>query len=862
MSIHGLSIDERDMAAHAALAPLCKPGTRDSLLDRLCEVAHATPDHPAVVAADGMVTFHALTHQAYALARRIASVAPDEERPVAVESTGTVAAVTLMLAVIASGRALVPLDPKLPEGRRDDIVRRAGARRLDRSEVDGAQESAMPLPLVKGGRTALIAFTSGSTGAPKGVLLSHRMCLSKAYEVSSALGLVHQDRVGCALPISFGAGINTVLAGILSGATVYCRDPRELHGDNVIDWVGANSLTTLHCSPSLVRGMSAHASTSGPRPGATVDAVPSLRYVTTYGEPLHSRDVTAFRAESGCTATIVNWYATTEAGAVAHRQYRADEPLPTGFLAAGSAPTGKTLHIVRSDGALARNGETGQIRLTGHCFADGYLDLPDQTNERFTTDGGLRRYWTGDVGRIDETGALHLVGRVDDAVKIRGYQVEPAEIEGALRSIAGVADAFVMPHQDGPDTARYELTAFVVGTTPEADIRGALREKLPEWMMPKYVTTLDSIPRSERGKVDRTALQMRVSEGLRTATPSETVLVGATENWLALIVARELGLTSLHRDDDFAELGATSLVTTRILVEVRTAFHVELSPADLVDAMTVRRLAEVIDSRHASVDREKARASNNPVCVPLRSDGTGSPLFVVAGAGVPAIGLAPLAKHLTGRPVFALQARGLDTRALPHRTLKGCARAYVREIRRIQPHGPYTVAGHSLGAWIALEIADILRSHGETVERVVLLDPRLYRWVLDRLPGGSALTAAPPDPGNAVYKPSVAAYLRQTWRVITAGLVRYPTTERWLAFGIIGSMALRRHTPTPWDGPTTVVVTDSNTADRRSWEAVVTGDLDLTPVPGPHIGMVREPVVSAVADIVTRAMNPHRTGRA
>lgn len=869
-----MSIQELDARSYPTLAPLCKPDLRDTVFNRLCEVAHAVPTQTALVADDGAVTFDDLVHRAYAFARKIARLAPDDFEPIAVEGSCTVEAITLMLAVIASGHALVPLDSNLPVARQKQILELAGARRLRLADIENVNDSSEPLPVVKGDRIAIIAFTSGSSGTAKGVLLSNRMCLSKAYEVSSALGLSPYDRVGNALPVSFGAGINTVLAGIASGATVYCLDPRSSLPNHLVGWISQNALTTLHCSPSLVRSMAASPATALHDPALHDPAlheptvhdssvqdpavhtgpdndVPSLKFVTTYGEALHASDVEAFRSVSGSAATFVNWYATTEAGGVASRKYGVGDPLPAGFLAAGTAPNGKKLDIVRSDGSIAARGEIGQVRVTGECFADGYLNLPDQTDARFTTDAGRLRYWTGDLGRIDQDGILQLVGRADDAVKIRGYQVEPAEVEGALRSLAGISDASVIAYDN--DTIP-DLAAFFVGTTYTADeVRSALREKLPEWMVPKFITRLESIPRTERGKVNRSSLP---DASVRQDEPSDSALSGATENWLAHLVARELGLTSVNPDADFAELGATSLVATKLLVAIRLTFHVELTPAEFIGAMTVHRLAKLIDDRHASLDRAKARSHANPILVPLRAEGSNKPLFVVAGAGVPAVGLASLARRLEDRPVYALQAKGLDTRAFPHRTVNGAAQAYVREIQRDWPHGPYTLAGHSLGAWIALEMAEILRSRGEVVEQVVLLDPRLYRSLLDKLPGGERLEAAPPDVGNPLYKPSAWVVAQQVLKVATAGIVRFRTTERWLAFGIIGSMALKWHKPKPWDGPVTVVVTESNTSDRQSWEAIATGSLTVTEVPGHHMGLMREPVVATVAEVIDRAMSP------
>ncbi|WP_072807128.1 AMP-binding protein [Rhodococcoides yunnanense] len=421
MSVHDVAT-----RSHPALAPLCKPDLRDTVLGRLCEVAHAVPTATALTADDQSVTYDQLLHRIYALARRITAVAPGTGRPIAVDGSSTVDAVTLMLAVIASGRALVPLDPALPETRRASIVEHAQAWRLDAGAIETAEYSSVPLPAVTGEHIAVIAFTSGSTGRPKGVMLSNRMCLTKAYEVSSTLGLSTRHRVGNALPVSFGAGLDTVLAGILSGAEVHCRDPRSARGESLTQWITRYELTTLHGSPLLVRAM------CGAAPPGVVHAVPdnripSLQYVVTYGEALYGRDVTSFRSGTGCGATFVNWYATTETGAVARHKYGAEDAVPTGLLAAGTCPAGKLVDIIRADGTLARPGDIGQIRVTADCFADGYLDLPGRTDERFTTDSGRHRFLTGDLGRIDDHGLLQLVGRVDDRIREYAGSTEQSE---------------------------------------------------------------------------------------------------------------------------------------------------------------------------------------------------------------------------------------------------------------------------------------------------------------------------------------------------------------------------------------------------------------------------------------------------
>lgn len=837
-----MSIQDIDAPTRRSPAPLRRPERRDTLMSRYREVADDLPDAVALCAGGTSLTFEELLHRAHSQARKIATLFPDDARPLAVDTDNTSGSIVLMLAVIAAGHPLVPLDPMLPVERRATIADRAGATTIDTATVAATIDSCMPLPTLSGDHTAVINYTSGSTGTAKGVILSHRMCLTKAYEVATALALRPQDRVGNSLPVSFGAGLNTLFAGLLSGAAVHCRDPRSVVPTGIVDWIAAHSLTTLHCSSSLLRTIAA---TDHGR-----DGLPSLRVVTTYGESLHSEDVDRFRQQFDGRATVVNWYATTEAGAVSYNEFPPERTLPTGFLPAGRTVPGKLVEVVTADGSLCAPHTVGEVRVTATCLADGYLGDAGPDSRRFTAlDDGAFRYRTGDLGRFDEHGMLHLAGRIDDAVKVRGYLVEPAEIETALRAMPEIGDVVVIARHSGTDT---DLVAYVCpsrGRLPSVgDIRASLRRTLPEWMVPTHIVALDSMPRNERGKVDRTALPEPADRRV------ERTAVGPTEYIVGEAARAAIGLDSIGRDEDFLALGGDSLTTTAMLAQLRAGLRVDLTAEDVFAATTVRTLAATVDARLRDAATVRRRTSGeHDVLVPLRTEGSKAPIFLIGGAGVGAMAFLNLVKHLDDdHPVYALQAHGRGKRGLPDRTVRRTASRYVDAILTVQPEGPFHLIGHSLGGWIAIAMAERLRDQGLGAPHLLLLDTRLFRHLLDKLPGGTDVPAAPPartreEAGFHLGRRGTAAL----WiRMQFAGLLRYPTTMEWLVFASIGYVALNKHVPTPWSGSMTVVRTAENVKDARSWQTVARGELTFVDITGDHGDMLSDPMAEELAKII------------
>src|SRR5262249_41336235 len=335
-------------------------------------------------------------------------------------------------------------------------------------------------------------------------------------------------------------------------------------------------------------------------------------------------------------------------------------------------------------------------------LAQGYWNNPELTAKLFQTDplnSAIRIYHTGDLGRWRSDGTLEHMGRKGRRIRLRGYTVEPFEVECELARQAGVTDAVVLLH-DGTAGEEPCLVAYVVAppnTSPSA-MREALADRLPSYMVPSHIVVLDSFPIASSGKIDRDALPPPYQGEARSAfrAPSDDV-----ERRLLRIWQEVLKISNIGIDDDFFELGGTSLQELTVFLEIEAQLGCILSPTTMQQAPTIARLAEFI---RASTGIETSQS-----LVPLRTSGTGLQLFLVGAIFALGRHSSELVGDLkTDRTVLGLQPPPLDGKHRIPRTIESMATAYIIDIRGVQPRGPYSLAGHSLGAQVSLEIAQQL----------------------------------------------------------------------------------------------------------------------------------------------------------
>lgn len=835
----GMSLREADIAA--------------GVLPRFRDVVAAQPDKVAVADGDQSMTYAALAVRAATILGNLreglarldpapTTRGPDEfgaREPVALLFGHEVDAVAALLAGLASGHPVLVLDPATPAARSQRLVARLGIRLLVAAPAyaplanqigaglvhphgpDARPELLWENPPDPSG-VAVVAFTSGSTGEPKPVANDHLLLIRDAWNSSVATGCYDEhDVIAHTLPIAFHAGLTTTVHGLVVGVTMHLFDTRAAGISRLAPFIAAQRATIMIASPAILRGFCA----SGPQPADLA----TLRRLTIAGEPPHAADVRAALAILPPTCVVRNRYGSSETGLIS--EYVVRPEALDGQLPAGRGVGRTVLEPVDAQGRVVADGEVGRLRVTAPSVALGYWGLPEQTAAAFGTGpDSLRTYLTSDLGRLLPSGDVMIVGRADHSVKIRGYLVDPGEVDAVLFALPGVREAVVVsgkrPYDLGTRLLAYVVVDPEAAHTDEASLRSALRARLPGHMVPEVIVTVPALPRNDRGKIDRAALPEPVAadddatQHLRTGWEC---LVA--EHWAMVLC---LDRTTLRGDSDFFALGGDSLAAEEIMTRLVDHCDVPAAKAEtrlFVEAPTLRAFAARLQQ-----DRPRQRRRWS---LPLQEAGSRTPLFLVTGAGGLGVGFLALARRLgADQPSYALQSPLVEGRGLPEWSVRRMARRRVRQLRRIRPHGPYALAGHSFGGVVALEMAHQLAAAGEQVSHLVILD------------------SFPPNPD--VLPPGPKRTPAEQLRFVGGTLLLAATSRNgstaWRLFEF-STLIAPLHRGRPWPGRTLVVVADSPERDIRSaWADYLTGPWRSVEVTGDHVTMLRSPWVDEVAE--------------
>lgn len=604
-----------------------------------------------------------------------------------------------VLELLRDGRRAGDFSLRLPAGARHLQPRWKGARQISPRWNEA-------------GDVGLILLTSGTTAAPKFVPVRHRALLAYARAAGAHFQLGADDRGLHVMPMFHGHGLKSSLfVPLANGSGVICSEGFDLPSffRQLVEFRPTWYTAAASIHQAICQRIDAHrADASNAR----------LRFIRSGSARLDPRVMTGLEDAFG--APLIERYGMTETCTLT------GNPLPPGTRKVGSVgtPLFNEVAVLDETGQIAGTGRLGEVIARGPGVFDGYLDDPVATSAAFV-DGWFR---TGDLGSFDDDGYLTLAGRIKDVINRGGEKIAPTEVEAALLRHPALTEAcvFATPH---PTLGEEVAAAVVVGASmrvTERELRAHAGRLLTGFKVPRRVSFLPRLPKNGAGKIDRQEVArvcpvMDVRDGEADA-PWSALEIEIAALWRATL---KLPLPALDRHDDFFLLGGDSLLAYELFVHLRGRYGTSVGISNLFDdAATIAGMARLVERGRRQAGGTGDGGPTATRMIWMKREGDRSPLFAVPGSGGNPVGFVHLARMLDDRqPLVGIESRGIRGAELPLSSVEEIAADNLRELRRIQPAGPYFLAGACYGARVAYEMARQIDAAGESVGLLIMLDP-------------------------------------------------------------------------------------------------------------------------------------------
>jgi len=830
------------------------PTVLTSLLDAAIS---RCPAAPALDDGETRLSYAELGRRVASLAGRIAVRLPMREAVVGASLSRSSELVIAFLATLRAGGTWLPLDPAYPQERLAFMLADAQPALLLTGQAPppaaGIEQIAvaddLPAPASlpahpSPGELAYLLYTSGSTGQPKGVAVEHRGLVNLAQAQAALFGVAADSQVLQFASPNFDAFVSEVAMALCAAACLHVATREALlPGKSLAATLRRRAITHVTLPPAALAIMQPE------------DVAPGLAIIVA-GEAVGAALVRRWAPGR----RLINGYGPTEATVCATMGLC--DPAEPGPPSIGAPLPNVRIVLGDATGLPVPEGEAGEILIGGIGLARGYWRRPELTAERFIDDpaGSGRLYRSGDLGRRRADGRFDFLGRVDDQLKIRGYRVEPGEIESVLAEHPAVGAVAVVAQ--GVGEAR-QLVACLVARAPlplDAELRAFLLQRLPEWMVPARWARLDALPLSPNGKVDRARLPSLLAvadaETVEQAAPRDAV-----EQRVLSLIEELLGRRGLGVDADFFASGGDSLRAALLLDRIDRDFGRRLPLQAMAREPTALALARLLRT-------ERGSERWSPLVPLSRGTAGATALLCVHPGGGTVLPYRALALALPAeRPVFGLQAHGAEPGQPPDDSVEAMASRYAAAVQAELPPGPVALAGWSYGAFVALEAARLLVAAGRPVVQVIALDAalgfdpgnegeldivqrliRLYGYLLDRAP--AATGQAEGDRLAALVDGAIAAG-------IFPADFGVDQARRLAAITAACFRAGRAYRPQPWTGPLTLIrastVGVAVDDETLGWRAVAPS-LSLLWTAGSHLSMMRPPDVAALAQRIEAAI--------
>lgn len=651
-------------------------------------------------------------------------LAPGE--PVAVHVAPSFELVVGICGVLIAGGCAVPVDPDLSEVRRQAILADIRPRWIlcgpgdggdaggDATRVtvclDGGAPSAgpalQPAPVDPASDLAFVVYTSGTTGGPKGVEITHASYVGRLQRIVETNPMSDSDVDLAWTPASFIGMLDEIFFPLLAGVPAVIA-PAAVRSDarGFADLVAREAITRFRISPSLLRAFLR----SGIQP-----RLRGLRAIYCSGETIPAdlqRDVL-----DGLDATLIGFYGATEAPGIAYHEYRRGAP-PLETTVATIQPFAR-MRVTRTDGTEAAQDEPGEIWVGGGPVARGYWNRPELTAEKFVETDGGRWYRTGDRGRRLDADRIEILGRTDlHEINVHGVRIDLREVRDALKRVPGIEEAWASAVERGAGRDPVMVGHCVMrghAAFDPAAIRSQLTAMLPTLAVPRHLIAHDRMPLTGNGKLDAQQLAEAARDRVNapadapTRTGQRRAPASPAEGAVLQCMRRVLGTREIGPDDDFFGAGGTSLDAVALASLLSEWFGTRIGIGEVWLHPTVRELARHIGQ---SANGRTARSF-------VHIEGTSGPCLLAIG-----FGFSHLAGVWPGRRLFVSPGILGDPCVTFRRRLDSYVSEYLEGLRRVQPGGPYQLIGFSFSGLLAYELARCLKAEGEEVTGVAVIEP-------------------------------------------------------------------------------------------------------------------------------------------
>ena len=840
----------------------------------------------------GALTYTQLNEKSDYLAKILVQMGIGPESFVGISVNRSLDMAIGLLGILKAGGAYVPLDPNYPRDRLDFIVQDTSMPLIlaqqdtlksltipdtvtvilldDNLSIHGhctSETIAAPQATATPHNPAYVLYTSGSTGKPKGVVVEHQNVANYAMAAIESYGITACDRIMQFFSLNFDGSVEELFPPWLAGSTVILRTEEISSSiDLFLDFIRTRQISMVSL-PTAYWHEWVHAMEK-----TSHDIPPCLKTVIVGGEAVSNAAYQDWKKQTWDQIKWFNSYGPTECTVVAtifspEAQENVDK-IPIGIPIANTE-----IHVVDTNLNPVARGESGELLIGGAGVARGYLNREDLTSKAFIKNpfGPGRLYRTGDRVTLTPDGQLLFEGRMDDQIKISGFRIEPGEIEAILETHPMVSAALVTGRRDMG--SQNLLVAYITMIQPyptKAKLRAFLQERVPAHMVPSAFQILETFPLTPNGKVDRQALPDPLFQAPLTGNEFQSP-VSIMEHTLVDIWEKVLDLQRIGVTDSFFDLGGNSLLAVRLCTEMEARIQQKGLLPRLFKYPTVRRFAESLEN---ALPMDTTPSS----LISIQSGQNTHPLFFVHVLGHGLRFCRPLI-HCLGSDltVYGLSVHFVGNPLSVRNSVEKLASIYIQDMQRIQPKGPYQLAGVSFGGMVAYEMTRQLKSKGESVHVLALLDTVAPDAIQEGNLGKRLLIhwAHLRDQGMGYIVEKFKWRYRRYQRYLQ--IIQYRLMTLYLKFYKITGLPL---TKTLTD---IAARNDNRDADKGynlramdqdillfksmertlgvsaeldpklGWTPFVKGELRVYEVPSSHLGMLEEPHVKVLAD----QLRPH-----